>query len=129
MTLREVVHAHIPFLHAGSTVRDAIDKMDIYQFPALVIVDEEKHVLSVITEGDLSRAVQKEGLLKISSEPAIHFSSKDPICGSPSMEIGDALHLMLNSGLTILPVVEDSSLTGIVLRIDLMQAMLADFAS
>ena len=32
MTLREVVHAHIPTLNAESTVRDAVDKMDVYQF-------------------------------------------------------------------------------------------------
>jgi CBS domain-containing protein len=42
------------------------------------------------------------------------------------MEIGDALHRMLMSGLTILPIVAESRLEGIVLRVDLMQAMLAD---
>jgi CBS domain-containing protein len=44
------------------------------------------------------------------------------------MEIGDALHLMLNSGLTILPVVESQKLYGIVLRVDLMQALFMDLA-
>ena len=39
--LREVLHAHIPTLTESSTVRDAVDKMDIYQFPALVIVNAD----------------------------------------------------------------------------------------
>ena len=33
---------------------------------------------------------------------------------------------MLSSGLTLLPVVEDDVLAGVVLRVDLMQAMLMD---
>ena len=41
MTLREVLHAHIPTLTRESTIRDAVDKMDIYQFPALVVVDDD----------------------------------------------------------------------------------------
>jgi CBS domain-containing protein len=36
---------------------------------------------------------------------------------------------MLSSGLTILPVMEDDRMAGIVLRIDLMQAMILDAAS
>ncbi|RYG40654.1 CBS domain-containing protein, partial [bacterium] len=47
----------------------------------------------------------------------------------PDMEIGDALHRMLSSGLTILPVVEAGMLSGIVLRVDLIGAMLMDAAS
>jgi CBS domain-containing protein len=45
------------------------------------------------------------------------------------MEISEALHLMLSSGITLLPVVEDSRLSGVVMRVDLMQAMLLDAVS
>ena len=57
MILREVLHAHIPTLTLDSTVRDAVDKMDIYQFPALVVVNEETTPIGVVTEGDLCRVV------------------------------------------------------------------------
>ena len=53
MTLREVLHAHIPTLDRDSTIRDAVDKMDIYQFPGLVVVDERSTPIGVITEGDV----------------------------------------------------------------------------
>ena len=101
--------------------------MDIYQFPALVVTDEQLHVLGVLTEGDLSRAVnQHEGVLKLSDLPVAEFMSKEPRFASPDAEISDALRTMLDSGLTILPVVEEERLLGIVLRVDLMQAMLLD---
>jgi CBS domain-containing protein len=127
MTLREVVHAHIPSLTAESTVRDAIDKMDIYQFPALVVVDEEQRPLAVLTEGDLCRAVTKQGsLMAIAGDPAHVYGTANPTTAPPTAEISDALHRMLMSGLTLLPIVDNDRLDGVVLRVDLMQAMLLD---
>ena len=130
MTLREVVHSHIPTLDRRSTLRDAVDKMDVYQFPALVVVDENSAPVAVITEGDVAQAVQKKGnLMGIANEFACSFGTQNPTTAHPDTEVSDALHLMLNSGLTILPVVEDDRLSGVVLRVDLMQAMLLDTAN
>ena len=129
MTLREVLHAHIPVLTEASTVRDAVDKMDIYQFPALVIVDGNRIPIGVITEGDLCRAVSlRDSWVSMAEEPALVYATKEPTTASADMEISDAFHRMLGSGLTILPVIDDGSLSGIVLRVDLMQAMLMDAA-
>ena len=127
MTLREVLHAHIPTLTAASTLRDAVDKMDIYQFPALVVVNEEMGVEAVLTEGDICRAVGQHGsLLKMTDEPAARFGTPHPTTSHPDTEVSDAFHQMLSSGITLLPIVEHDRLLGIVLRVDLMQAMLMD---
>lgn len=129
MTLREVLHAHIPTLTADSTVRDAVDKMDIYQFPALVIVDQDAHPIGVVTEGDLCRVVStRENLVRMANEPALAHATKDPTVVNADVEISDAFHQMLSCGITILPVVDEQRLAGIVLRVDLMQAMLLDLA-
>jgi len=130
MTLREVLHAHIPTLTATSTVRDAVDKMDIYQFPALVVVDDRMRPIAVVTEGDLCRSVStRDNLVTMSSEPAIAHATKEPTIAQADTEISDAFHQMLSSGLTILPVVDEDRLAGIVLRVDLMQAMLLDIGT
>ena len=127
MTLREVLHAHIPTLTRESTVRDAVDKMDIYQFPALVVVDEGMAPVAVLTEGDLCRAAMSQGnVTGMASEPAYIHGTPEPTTMASETEIGDAFHRMLMSGLTILPVVDDSRRAGVVLRVDLMQAMLMD---
>ncbi len=129
MTLREVLHAHIPTLTTESTVRDAVDKMDIYQFPALVVVNEDTIPTHVLTEGDLARAISHRGnVVSLSHEPAAAFASQTPICAPADTEIAEALHLMLTRGLSILPVTDEEVLTGVVLRIDLMQALLTDAA-
>jgi len=127
MTLREVLHAHIPTLGLESTVRDAVDKMDLYQFPALVVVDPDRVPIGVITEGDLCRAVQQRGnVTGIAEDPAFVYATKEPTVMGADAEIGDALHKMLMSGLTVLPIVDDGNLAGMVLRVDLMQAVLMD---
>ncbi len=127
MTLREVLHAHIPTLTHFSSVRDAVDKMDVYQFPALVIVDDEAVPIGVLTEGDLCRAAtQRDSITAMASDPALLHASKEPTTAPADLEIGEAFHRMLASGLTLLPVVDDGRLMGIVLRVDLMQAMMMD---
>jgi len=127
MTLREVLHAHIPTLTRESTVRDAVDKMDIYQFPALAVVDEEMYPVAVVTEGDLCRVVAtRDSLTSMAAEPAYIYGSQEPTVALADTEIGEAFHKMLSSGLTLLPVVDDGRIAGVVLRVDLMQAMLLD---
>lgn len=129
MILREIIHAHVPTLNENSTVRDAVDKMDIYQFPGLVVLAENSHVIGVVTEGDICRAVSKHGsLTSLSSDTVTAYATKFPVTVEPNVEISEALHLMLNSGLTVLPIVENEIFIGMVLRVDLMQALLMDVA-
>lgn len=127
MTLREVLHAHVPTLSPTSTVQDAIDRMDIYQFPGLVVLSEDMKPIGVITEGDICRAIgQNESLASLRDIEAIKIATPDPTTMSPDTEISDALHLMLSTGITLLPIEEEQVFMGQVLRVDLMQAMLLD---
>lgn len=125
--MREVLHAHIPWLTKESTVRDAVDKMDIYQFPALVVLDDDRRPIAVVTEGDLCRVVsRRDSLTGMAADPAYLYGSQEPTTAQADTEIGEAFHRMLSSGLTILPVLDGPDFAGIVLRVDLMQAMLLD---
>ncbi|MCH8274990.1 MAG: CBS domain-containing protein [Armatimonadetes bacterium] len=130
MTLSEVMHVHIPTLSPESSYRDAVDKMDIYQFPALVIAGDGRKPLAVITEGDLARAASANaGVDRLGGLKALDFASREPVVSDMDVGVSEALHLMLSKGLTILPVTHEGRLAGIVLRVDLMQALLTDAAS
>ncbi|HLO97606.1 MAG TPA: CBS domain-containing protein [Fimbriimonas sp.] len=127
VVLREVLHAHIPTLTVNSTVREAVDKMDIYQFPALVVVDADMVPIAVITEGDICRAVvRRDSFLSMANEPVLPSASKDPMVADVNDEISEALHRMFASGNTILPVLDSGRLAGVVLRVDLLQAIMMD---
>jgi len=130
VTLAEVMHVHIPTLAPDSTFRDAVDKMDIYQFPGLVVVDHDKAPVAVVTEGDLVRATdQNQEMLSIAGRKAVDFGTPTPTTANPAMEVADALDMMISQGLTLLPIVMDGRLAGVVLRVDLMQALLMDAAT
>lgn len=125
-----MMHVHIPTLGPDSTFRDAVDKMDIYQFPGLVVVNHDKAPVAVVTEGDLVRATdQNREMLSLSDRKAADFGTRDPSTANPAMEVADALDMMISQGLTLLPIVMESRLAGIVLRADLMQALLMDAAT
>lgn len=127
MTLREVLHAHVPMLNEQSTVRDAIDKMDIYQFPALVVLNGDMRPVAVVTEGDVCRAVtHHESLARLKDEPVLSIATSNPTVQRPELEVGEALHQMISQGLTVLPIVEADMFCGVVFRVDLMNAMLLD---
>ncbi|KAA0228659.1 MAG: hypothetical protein AKCLJLPJ_00484 [Fimbriimonadales bacterium] len=130
MTLSEAMHVHIPTLSLDSTVRDAVDKMDVYQFPALVLVDADRIPVGVLTEGDLSRAVSAKGDVSgLRDSKALDFATRSPITARGDMEVSEALHLMLTRGISLLPVLIEGKLGGVVMRVDLMQALLTDLAS
>lgn len=124
------MHVHIPSLTPESTFRDAVDKMDIYQFSGLVVVDHDKVPVAVVTEGDLVRAVeQNRETTSLAQRRAAEFGTPQPTTAGPSMEVADALDLMVSQGITVLPVVMERRLAGVVLRVDLMQALLMDAAT
>ncbi len=130
MTLAEVMHVHIPTLSPDSTFRDAVDKMDIYQFPGLVVVDHDRVPVAVVTEGDLVRAsAQNRATVSLAGRRAMDFGTPQPTTANPAMEVADALDLMVAQSITLLPIVMESKLAGVVLRVDLMQALLLDAAA
>jgi CBS domain-containing protein len=101
--------------------------MDIYQFPGLVVVNHDKAPIAVVTEGDLTRATdQNREMLSLSDRKAADFGTPSPTIANPAMEVADALDMMISRGLTLLPIVMDNRLAGVVLRVDLMQALLMD---
>lgn len=129
MRISEVMHVHLPVLSPASTVREAVDKMDIYQFPALVIVDERRRPVAVITEDRLAEAVKTRSLAELSSAPAIEFADPSPRVAGVNDDVQECLRTMLDEDIELLPVVADERLMGVALRVDLMQALFTSLAS
>lgn len=123
------MHVHLPVLSPTATVREAVDKMDIYQFPALVIVDEERRPLAVITEDRLAEAVKARRLDELSSAPAMEFATRSPHVVGVNDDVETCLRTMVEQDLELLPVVAGGRLMGVALRVDLLQALFTALAS
>lgn len=129
MRISEVMHVHLPVLSPASTVREAVDKMDIYQFPALVIVDDDRAPIGVITESRLAEAVKLIPVPELAFRAAIEFADRSPTVAEVKDEIQACLHLMIERGIELLPVVSEGRLMGVALRVDLLQALFTALSS
>lgn len=122
MKTMEYVNTHAPYLKTGSTLRDAVDKMDIYQVTALPTVDEEGIYTGLITEKRLFE-ILAGSLDKIESPVDPYLQFKETFIEEDS-DMTDALTLMQRHQLDCLPVTSQGKLTGTIRLIDVCQAML-----
>lgn len=98
-----VVHINVP-------LKDAIIELSTKGLGAVTVVDEDNHILGIITEGDLRRQLEKGAdvySLKVES-----IMSKNPIAITPEMLAIDALKIMKERNISCLIVKENEKAVG-----------------
>ncbi len=86
---------------------------------AVVIVDEDQHVMGILTDGDVRRIIA-EG---ISFQEAMvqEMMTPNPVCIEGEIQAADALSIMQRHEITILPIISsDKKLSGILHLHDLL---------
>jgi arabinose-5-phosphate isomerase len=110
----------LPMLDGSATMREAI-VMIAKRRGIAVIVDGARHVVGVLTAGDLSRLVEREG--DVMPIPVTSVMTKTPKIAH-SGELASAVAFRLEQhGLMVMPVVNDADeLVGVVHLHDLLRA-------
>lgn len=98
-------------------VSDAIELMKKHKVGGLPVVDEENHVLAIITERDVMPMFAG----KISRAKVADFMSKKVVTISPAASILEAEKMMIERGFRRLPLVSDTKLVGIVTVMDVLR--------
>ncbi|GIV02841.1 MAG: CBS domain-containing protein [Armatimonadetes bacterium] len=129
MRISEIMHVHLPVLKPDSTFRDAVDKMDIYQFPALVVVDEGRAPVGIFTEAIAWEIAKGRSLGEVTSLPIGEFAEKPEIIGELDDDVEDCRQRLLETDQILLPVVAEGRLMGVALRTDILQALLVEATS
>jgi CBS domain-containing protein len=99
-------------------------------YPALPVVDDNLRVLGVVSEYDVFAAL-KEGrtIHEFSAESlmtcghAEHGACESPVTVLPSTPIEDIVDIFLQRNVSIIPVVEDGKLVGIISRKNIINAL------
>jgi CBS domain-containing protein len=135
------MHTHVVTVQPEDTLRDAVDKMDLYQVSGLPVVDDEGHLVGVITEHDIIRELLPSPDETHSDEswhdlPARaarvrNMLVKDAMTSNviavgENTEVLEAAAIMLQKKVKRLPVTAEGKLVGIISRIDICQAVLED---
>jgi len=102
----------IPFVFAGTPAIDAVTVLNSKNLGAVLIIDQDNKLLGIITDGDVRRAVaESSDLTSISVE---NFMTADPVSSKANIQAVDALSILQQHEITILPIVgEDKELVGI----------------
>ncbi len=112
--------AQVRYVGADDTLRQALEKMDHYQYASVPIVDEKTgHYIGTLTEGDLLRTIKEQydlSLRKAEDIPLRHVPRKRdylPITASANIE--DIVQAAISQN--FIPVVDDlGCFIGIITR-------------
>ncbi len=104
---------------------DALKIMADNGVGALVVLNEEEHVVGIFTERDLARKVDLDG--RCSHRAYIHQVMSEDICYiTPEVSVDEAMAIMTENRCRHLPVMEKDRLVGLVSIGDLVKASLGE---
>jgi CBS domain-containing protein len=135
--------ADVPTVHSDAPLNTVVDLLVNAAQRRIVVVDAQRHVLGIITDGDLLKrasAGERAGLLQVfarrlTASATIDLAKRSagavmtaaPITVTPETPLLDALRLLLQHKIKRLPVVDEAGrLVGLVGRGDILQALAGD---
>jgi IMP dehydrogenase len=106
-----------------TTVREAAHKMISYGLPGLPVVNDAMEVLGVITEFNILGAV-REGM-NTGEITAARIMTKNPTTADVNTTTDDLIQMMLLNNFTVVPIVNNGKLAGVVSRFSIMDSLVA----
>lgn len=97
--------ARAPFVMAGTSIMDAIAQMDEYRLGAVIVLDSERKLAGILTDGDIRHIVASRSM-DLDSHPVDAVMTKDPRSLTADAFLYEALNLMEKYQITVLPIVD-----------------------
>ena len=125
LTVENIMHGgeNNPIIYKGSTVQDALFVMTHKGLGATNVVDEEEHLIGLVTDGDIRRGLDSGSNFLV--WPVEDMMTKTPRTITKDKLAAEALHMMEKHQprpITVLPVVsEDGKSLGLVHITDLLR--------
>jgi CBS domain-containing protein len=149
-TVADLMYTDVPTVRPDAQLEEIVRALEASRRRRAVVVDADRHVLGIITDGDLLRRSQRAPqptLLKRlrnlvtgkkeqptalpdAGETAAHLMSTPVVTVQPDTALGEALRLMLVHQIKRLPVVDaDGRLVGMLGRASLLHGLLGESAT
>ncbi len=146
MVVRDVMSSPAITVSPDTPIRDVAHLMHVHQISGVPVVDAQEGLLGIITEIDLiarnaplrepryipvlsamipvsieEYREYKEQLRQVLATRAADLMQDEVETITPDTEIYEVLELMLDPEITMLPVLEDGTLIGVITRTDLVR--------
>jgi CBS domain-containing protein len=150
-TVRDIMEVGVPTVHPYDTTETVLRRMREHDLPGIPVVNEGDRCVGIITEHDLVMAAEEddlhfphyfelfggiaflespkrfeERLRKAMGVLARDLMTEDPITISPDASVVEAARVIARRKHNRLPVVEHGRLVGVVTRVDVLDALLAE---
>ena len=109
-TLNEIMDIDIPIIQSNSSIIDAVLMMTEKKYGCVVVLDKNKEIKGIITDGDLRRSIEKIDI----KEKATSIMKSRPIVATSDLLISSAIVLMNKHSITSLIVARQNIPIGIV---------------
>jgi arabinose-5-phosphate isomerase len=126
LTTDRIMHTgnEIPTVSDEVSVKEAIMTISQKRLGAVVIVDPTQRMLGILTDGDLRRLFEHHD--NPLADNVSHHMTKNPIAIKRNSLAAEALRIMEDNQITVLPVTdENNKLAGVIHLHDLIRAGLA----
>lgn len=107
------------------TVAAAVAVLHSRKVGALVVMDEQDHVVGIVSERDIVRVIAQQGRGGLSA-PVSGCMTRDVIYAHPEESVADLMERMTDRRIRHLPVCQDDRLIGIVSIGDLVKGKIAE---
>lgn len=119
LQVKDVMHSNsaLPFIYSGSFFKDALIEITNKRLGCVCIVDKDKKLKGIITDGDVRRTLQKyDDIRGLKVEKVM---THKPIMIQAEAYLGEALSLMSNreSQISVMPVTTDKHICIGVIRL------------
>ncbi len=118
----DLMHKEIPVVNENVKMEIAIRKMLEINIGGTIVVNDAKELVGIITDGDLKR-ILLQNKKNIMDKTAAEGMTKNPKTTTPRILAVEALNLMEDNNITLLPVVDDDKRpVGVLQMHDLIDA-------
>lgn len=115
----------VPVIGSNVTLNEVIAQLEIDKAGALVVTDDNRNILGIITERDIARGLKTYGR-NVVDRPVMEIMTARVITADIEEPIETVLELMHRHQIHYIPVTEQGSLAGIINMLDLVEYRLGE---
>ncbi|KPH21424.1 MULTISPECIES: CBS domain-containing protein [Rhodococcus] len=130
MRARDIMSSPVTTIDQARSVGDCLREIARSGFSALPVVDEQKRLVGIVSEGDLLRSgferLSQEHATESTEQSVADVMTQPVVAMTEDVVVNDIASEMLRSGLRAVPIVRERDVIGVVTRQDLIGLLALD---
>lgn len=110
-----------------ATVQEIMDQLELDEVSAVVVTDDNRTILGIVSGGDVLRTINQKGST-ILNAPVTEVMTTDVLTCDVSEPLSKVYELMGTNRIRHVPIVEDGQLKGIINTLDVIKHRLREIA-